>query len=59
MRADEDWRVRYEAACRAPPQDLAELAGDQDELVREMALSRLKDASIPERDDERRKEGPL
>jgi hypothetical protein len=38
---DPDWRVRYEAACRASPGLLREMINDPDELVREFVLQRL------------------
>ena len=49
MRSDPDWRVRYEAACRVELEELGELADDSDDLVREMAFSRMgRDAGIGE-----------
>jgi hypothetical protein len=46
---DLDWRVRYEVASRIPLSKVAELADDDDLLVREMVLARLVCEQEPQR----------
>jgi hypothetical protein len=46
---DPDWRVRYEVASRIPLSKVAELADDDDLLVREMVLARLVCEQEPQR----------
>ena len=41
LKADPDWRVRYEVAARIPREDLLSLTEDSDQLVAELARSRL------------------
>ena len=56
---DADWRVRYEVARRAAPAYLAPLAKDEDPMVSEIALERLRPQGGADRNLERHLKGAL
>ncbi|MCQ8183647.1 nickel-dependent hydrogenase large subunit, partial [Methylomonas sp. SURF-1] len=47
---DSDWVVRYTAALKADPAELAALADDPEPDVRELVRQRLQSTSTPEAD---------